>query len=155
VWAEVQGIGKFAEQGRPYFDRTWRKAEEKTRLKIYERQVRRSAPPYSRNDISKPSTMIAHCPISPGEDDLPPPHGVTTKATTIRITFTCPRNSTIRMLSPAPGLYYGAAARSQAIAWPSIASSFGTGARAVGCLSLITNSTPVSLISSAVNWKKP
>jgi P4 family phage/plasmid primase-like protien len=74
VWSEVQGIGKFAEHGRPYFDRTWRKAEEETRQTIYERQLRRSAPPHSRNGISKPATMIDHGPVSPGEGDLPPPH---------------------------------------------------------------------------------
>jgi hypothetical protein len=42
IWEEVQGVGKFAERGREYFDRTWAKAEEKVRLKVYHR-VRRQA----------------------------------------------------------------------------------------------------------------
>lgn len=45
VWSAVQGVGKVAEQGRAYFDRTWHKAAGHTREKIYtaaEKRVGRS-----------------------------------------------------------------------------------------------------------------
>jgi P4 family phage/plasmid primase-like protien len=42
VWSEVQSVGKFAEKGRGYFDRTWEAAEGKTREKIYERATRKA-----------------------------------------------------------------------------------------------------------------
>jgi hypothetical protein len=35
VWQQVSGIGKFAEAGQRYFDRTWSKAEQHTRERIY------------------------------------------------------------------------------------------------------------------------
>lgn len=39
VWARVSGVGKFAEAGEKYFDRTWASAEQHTREKVYERAV--------------------------------------------------------------------------------------------------------------------
>lgn len=40
VWSRVADIGKFAERGRGYFDSTWRKAEQHTRVKKYEKMHR-------------------------------------------------------------------------------------------------------------------
>jgi hypothetical protein len=42
VWSRVEGIGKFAEKGRKYFDRSWAKAEGHTRLKLYEKAQRKT-----------------------------------------------------------------------------------------------------------------
>lgn len=39
VWGECSNVGKFAERGREYFERTWAKAENHTRLKIYEEKA--------------------------------------------------------------------------------------------------------------------
>lgn len=36
VWELAQSVGKFAERGEPYFDRTWEKAESHTRQKIFD-----------------------------------------------------------------------------------------------------------------------
>jgi P4 family phage/plasmid primase-like protien len=36
VWAEVESVGKFAEGGRKYFERTWSRAEDAVRLETYE-----------------------------------------------------------------------------------------------------------------------
>jgi P4 family phage/plasmid primase-like protien len=41
IWAEVEGVGKFADRGRDYFDRTWGKAEKEVRREVYERTCRR------------------------------------------------------------------------------------------------------------------
>ena len=37
VWQQVAEVGKFAERGREYFDRTWSKADQKVRTSLYER----------------------------------------------------------------------------------------------------------------------
>jgi P4 family phage/plasmid primase-like protien len=73
VWDAVQGIGKFVEKERPYFDRTWRKAQEKTRLKIYERAVKRSESPPSRNGVCSSATMGGPDQSPPVVGGLPPP----------------------------------------------------------------------------------
>lgn len=43
VWTEAQLVGKFAEAGERYFDRTWSRAAEHTREKIYTRIERKAA----------------------------------------------------------------------------------------------------------------
>jgi P4 family phage/plasmid primase-like protien len=43
VWGEVQGVGKFAEGGRGYFDRTWDAAEGKVRERLYQQAESSSA----------------------------------------------------------------------------------------------------------------
>ena len=43
VWQQVAEVGKFAERGRPYYDRTWSKADQKVRAKIYERLTQTGA----------------------------------------------------------------------------------------------------------------
>ena len=40
VWQHVQGVGKFAEGGQRYFDRTWEKAEGHTREQLWEKARR-------------------------------------------------------------------------------------------------------------------
>jgi hypothetical protein len=42
AWQRVADIGKFAESGRGYFDRTWEKAQGHTREKIYEKEQRKA-----------------------------------------------------------------------------------------------------------------
>lgn len=41
VWSAVASVGKFAERGEAYFERTWSKAEEHTRQRAYQKIVRR------------------------------------------------------------------------------------------------------------------
>ncbi|QEL20684.1 hypothetical protein [Limnoglobus roseus] len=43
VWSRVEGVGKFAEQGRGYFDRTWASAERQVREDTYD-QIKPPAP---------------------------------------------------------------------------------------------------------------
>ena len=43
LWAEAQNVGKFQEAGERYFDRTWEKAENHTREKIYTKVERKAA----------------------------------------------------------------------------------------------------------------
>jgi hypothetical protein len=43
LWRQVQGVGKFAEGGRRYFDATWANAQGHTQLKIYHRLERKQA----------------------------------------------------------------------------------------------------------------
>lgn len=56
VWAQVERVGKFAEQGRRYFDVTWGNAEYDVRVTIYEKlrkrssKVRRPAQPVSESN---------------------------------------------------------------------------------------------------------
>jgi len=42
VWQQVESVGKFAEAGRPYFDRTWANAQHDVRTSIYEKLERRA-----------------------------------------------------------------------------------------------------------------
>lgn len=42
VWEMVRGVGKFAESGQAYFDRTWSAAQQHTRERIFSRSVRRA-----------------------------------------------------------------------------------------------------------------
>jgi hypothetical protein len=44
VWKQVEPIGKFAEQGRRYFDITWENAEYETRSELFARLEKRAAP---------------------------------------------------------------------------------------------------------------
>lgn len=43
VWAQVQGVGKFAEQGRRYFDVTWANAEYDVRVIVFDKLQSRAA----------------------------------------------------------------------------------------------------------------
>jgi P4 family phage/plasmid primase-like protien len=65
VWDNVQSIGKFAEKGREYFDRTWGKAEGHTREKIYDK-AQRAANGKLRREESPPAGASASVP--PGQD---------------------------------------------------------------------------------------
>ena len=40
--AQVQGVSKFADRGRPYFDLTWGEAEKRVRLRLYRRAQRKT-----------------------------------------------------------------------------------------------------------------
>jgi P4 family phage/plasmid primase-like protien len=78
VWATVATIGKFAERGRDYFDRTLAKAKNHTQEKIYDRlQARNSA--VSRNGESSRNGTALVVPADlqgdgPGGPDGPQPH---------------------------------------------------------------------------------
>lgn len=41
VWQRVESVGKFAEAGRPYFDRTWANAQHDVRTSLYDKLERR------------------------------------------------------------------------------------------------------------------
>jgi hypothetical protein len=44
VWRQVESVGKFAEQGRRYFDVTWENAEYEARAQVFEKLQKRAAP---------------------------------------------------------------------------------------------------------------
>jgi len=52
AWQQVQGVGKFAEQGRRYFDTTWENAEEQVRTGIYQKVEKKNAESQRKSDIS-------------------------------------------------------------------------------------------------------
>jgi P4 family phage/plasmid primase-like protien len=54
VWDAVQSVGKFAERGRDYFERTWDKATGHTREKLFAEHEQRSSPP-GRRDLARES----------------------------------------------------------------------------------------------------
>lgn len=68
VWAEAQGVGKFAERGREYFDRTWAKAEEKVRGAVYARACRAAG-------VGTGAGARTPGPAPPEGPDTPPPVG--------------------------------------------------------------------------------
>lgn len=75
VWSEAQGVGKFAQRGRNYFDLTWGKAEETARQKIYDRVCRRAGVP-SQTTVRYPQNGgAAH--ESNGIATVPPPAPLT------------------------------------------------------------------------------
>jgi len=45
LWTQVAGVGKFADRGEEYFDRTWAKAEDHARERIYAKAARRATTP--------------------------------------------------------------------------------------------------------------
>ena len=49
VWTQVEQVGKFAEQGRCYFDLTWENAEHDTRAATFDKLQKRAAGPKGRN----------------------------------------------------------------------------------------------------------
>lgn len=52
AWQQVQGVGKFAEQGRRYFDITWENAEEQVRTSIYQKVEEKNATSQRQADTS-------------------------------------------------------------------------------------------------------
>lgn len=60
VWQQVESTGKFAEQGRRYFEVTWENAEYEVRAEVFERLEKRASQ-------QKPKST----PLSPGDE---PPH---------------------------------------------------------------------------------
>jgi|GEM_PF-797740 len=44
VWRQVESVGKFAEQGRRYFDVTWENADYEARAQVFEKLQKRAAP---------------------------------------------------------------------------------------------------------------
>lgn len=71
VWSMVEGIGKFAEQGRQYFDHTWGNAEHEVRAATFEKLVSPSGSPpegtpSQDDDENGDETII----VKPGEDPI-------------------------------------------------------------------------------------
>ena len=60
VWAQVAGIGKFAEAGERYFRRTWEGAEGNTREKIFEKATRKAnkSERPARNEEGLPHILV-------------------------------------------------------------------------------------------------
>jgi hypothetical protein len=70
IWPEVQGVGKFAQRGRDYFDHTWGKAEGKTRQRIYDR---RGDPCHTNGRAGEhPPGPNGACPPAGTNGDCPP-----------------------------------------------------------------------------------
>lgn len=61
VWRQVESVGKFAEQGRRYFDQTWMNAEDTARVEVYEKLQKKA------NGDENPSAADF--------DDMPPGDG--------------------------------------------------------------------------------
>ncbi len=54
VWSQVANVGKFAERGRTYFDRTWENAEFETRCKFFEdveKDLNKKRPPSNSTSV--------------------------------------------------------------------------------------------------------
>jgi hypothetical protein len=79
VWLEVQGVGKFEERGRDYFDQTWDKAEDHVRSKVYRHicskagiQARVSGTdPHQNGNGHRPSGNDSHSGIEPPDIEGP------------------------------------------------------------------------------------
>ncbi|GAA4440255.1 hypothetical protein [Bremerella cremea] len=73
VWRQVESVGKFAEQGRRYFDHTWMNAEETARVEVYEKLQKKSqgkATPSTDEDFDNiPSDDVD---VAPSDDDARP-----------------------------------------------------------------------------------
>jgi P4 family phage/plasmid primase-like protien len=79
LWCQVAEVGKFAQRGRPYFDRTWENAQDHARERIFVRLERRhgaAAKPH-RNGAAMggASPPVPPTPDDPPGDDAPPPGG--------------------------------------------------------------------------------
>lgn len=55
LWSDCEGVGKFAESGRRYFDRTWAAAEFQVRMQTYETLTRSNTPSHALNDAESNS----------------------------------------------------------------------------------------------------
>lgn len=88
VWGRVEQVGKFAEQGRRYFDVTWENAEFEARAGTYEKLLGKNTSKNSSADISENTFADidggepAGLDESHGEDDRPTIH---IDATTTRV----------------------------------------------------------------------
>ncbi len=73
VWRLAQTVGKFASDGERYFDRTWKKAETRTREKIYDKTVgKRNAAKAAKaaaDDSSDTAETFGNVVFVPGEGD--------------------------------------------------------------------------------------
>ena len=66
----AQNVGKFASDGERYFDRTWKKAELRTREKIYDKTVgKRKAAKAAADDSSDTAETFGNVVFVPGEGD--------------------------------------------------------------------------------------
>lgn len=70
LWQTVAGIGKFAERGRDYFERTLAKAEGHTRERIYERIHARTNAKASRNGMAPATPSMPSVPMPPSPNAL-------------------------------------------------------------------------------------
>ena len=60
LWGELEHVGKFAEQGRRYFDLTWENAEYEVRAVTYKKLQRRTAPDLIPTVTGEPSDEEPH-----------------------------------------------------------------------------------------------
>lgn len=77
VWSKVATIGKFAERGRPYFDRTWESAADKVRDSSYER-IQKTLP-------AAPAASVGDSDPNAGADHTRPDGGAAGPASDRRI----------------------------------------------------------------------
>ncbi len=90
VWLQVESVGKFAEAGRPYFDRTWANAQHDVRTFIYKKLERRvekatDRPTFDTDAFSEPySDTQPKITVNPKET----PVGTTMEEITSRLAAT-------------------------------------------------------------------
>jgi hypothetical protein len=65
VWKQVCEVGKFGQRGRTYFDRTWDRAEQLVRAKIYTRLQQKAA----REATAPVDALAAPSPPGPADED--------------------------------------------------------------------------------------
>lgn len=65
VWQQVESTGKFAEQGRRYFEVTWENAEYEARAEVFEKLEKRDSP-------QKPKSTALSSGDEPPSEDQPP-----------------------------------------------------------------------------------
>ncbi len=73
IWAEVQDVGKFAERGRAYFDRTWDAATGEVRGQIcekHERAAARNGKAVRTNGAAGLNGQAHHSPADPTDDGV-------------------------------------------------------------------------------------
>ena len=61
VWAQVEGVGKFAERGQDYFNRTWENAEFEVRAAKYDKLQRKIEPQISAIAVNDSSIAPTDC----------------------------------------------------------------------------------------------
>ena len=65
VWQLVESVGKFAEEGRRYFDRTWANAQHDVRTSLYDKVERRNAKATEPPTIATDASCEADSPTHP------------------------------------------------------------------------------------------
>jgi hypothetical protein len=129
LWQLVASVGKFAERGRDYFDRTWEKAANHTREKIYDRNHSQRNSKASRNGTT-PAMPSGPLPPDPPGGDGEQGKMRATNRQTIGVIYR--RNKRIPTVLEASGWPGALAMNNPAIRPPTTESQSGAGKPIVG-----------------------